>query len=130
MAALVLVGLRLRAMPAHLPSELALSPSSHTRGLPDTHHEQAGRGARIPRWRFLGAWSPGFSRGPVPDGTGAAAIFPPARRASHCRCAAPTRAGATFGGDGTYENSYTFFEVGILPRLPSATASGGPVAAP
>lgn len=120
-AAFILMGLRLKAMPGHLPSELALSILEHAGYQPRI------MSSRVEELEYNADdfWEPG------PQASVAALYLstqplPPYFRRASCitlQMRGADQGWATFGGDGTYDNSHTWFEACILRPLPSDTAS-------
>lgn len=120
-AALILMGLRLKPMPGHLPSEMALSILAHAGYQPRI------MSSRVEELEYDADnfWDP------VPQASVAALYLttqplpPYFRRASYItlQMRGAEQGWATFGGDRTYGNSHAWFEACILRPLPSATAS-------
>lgn len=116
----ILMGLRFGAIAAdRLPPELALSILAHAEYKPRTVSTRA----EELEYHANDFWEPG------PQASVAAlylttqeALPPCFRRASSItlQMRSADQGWATFGGDGTYDNSHTWFEVCILRPLPGA----------
>lgn len=123
-ASLILMGLRLRAMPGHLPSELALSILAHAGYQP---RMMSSRAEEL-EYHANDFWEPGPQASVAALYLTTQPLPPYFRRASSIalQMRSADQGWATFGGDGTYENSHTWFEACILRPLSSVTASDPP----
>ena len=123
-ARLILMGLRLQAMPGHLPPELALSILAHAEYLPrivSSREESL-------EYHANDFWEPGPRASVAALYLTTKTLPPYFRRVSSVtfQTRSADQGWATFGGNGTYENSHTWFEACILRPLPRATAAGPP----
>lgn len=123
-AELILMGLRLKAMPGHLPLELALSILAHA----DYHPRTMSSRVEELEYHANDFWEPGPRASVAALYLTTEKLPPFFRRASRItlQMRSADQGWATFGGGGTYENSHTWFEVCILRPLPSATDSAPP----
>lgn len=121
----VIIAERMLRKQGHLPPEITLSILEHA----DYHPRAMSSRAEEREYRANDFWEPG------PQASVAALYLTTRTLPSYFRRASgitlqmrsADQGWATFGGDGTYENSHTWFEVCILRPLPSATASSPPI---
>lgn len=123
-AELILMGLRLKAMPGHLPPELALSILAHA----DYHPRIISSRAEELEYHANDFWEPGPQASVAALYLTTQALPSYFRRASRItlQMRSADQGWATFGGDGTYDNSHTWFEACILRPLANTTASEPP----
>lgn len=125
---LILMGLRLKAMPGHLPSELALSILAHA----DYRPRIISSRAEELEYHANDFWEPGPRASVAALYLTTQTLPPYFRRASRItlQMRSADQGWATFGGEGTYENSHTWFEACILRPVPSATTASAPQEVP
>ncbi|KAI3399711.1 hypothetical protein diail_5778, partial [Diaporthe ilicicola] len=128
-AGLILMGLQLKATPGRLPPgrlppELALSILAHAVYQPRI---TSSRAEEI-EYRANDFWQPGPQASVAALYLTTKALPPYFRRASRVtlQMRSADQGWATFGGDGTYDNSHTWFEACILRPVPGG---GGAIAA-
>lgn len=121
-AALILTGLRLRATPGRLPPEIAFPILA----LAGYHPRTASSRAEKREYHADDFWEPGPRASVAALYLTTPALPPYFRRAVSVtlQVRGADQGWATFGGEGTYENSHTWFEACILrPLGPGATAA-------